>query len=149
MKNLPRIEHISNFYSSPVFKFIRFIGRAFGTMGYHYKRSKVVLKRYLIFSLIVSARLISKIFQSKIHMRQDLDEMFSALTELRDVVLESDISPFEMNHSGLIKALLNYLTTTDAPGNRYDRLKMFWKLFAESTVNIVPKFRKSSCRLKQ
>lgn len=62
--------------------------------------------------------------------------MYSALTELRDVILESDISPFEMNHSGLIKALLNYLTTTDSPGSRYDRLKMFWKLFAESTVNI-------------
>lgn len=61
--------------------------------------------------------------------------MLSALTELRDIVLESDISPFEMNYSGLIKALLNYLTTTDAPGNRYDRLRMFWKLFAESTVS--------------
>ena len=67
-------------------------------------------------------------------LKQDLDEMFSALTELRDVVLESDISPFEMNHSGLIKALHNYLTTMDAPGHRYDRLRMFWKLFAESTV---------------
>lgn len=66
---------------------------------------------------------------------QELDEMLSALTELRDIVLESDISPFEMNYSGLIKALLNYLTTTDAPGNRYDRLRMFWKLFAESTVS--------------
>ncbi|XP_034951039.1 E3 ubiquitin-protein ligase TRIP12 isoform X2 [Chelonus insularis] len=64
----------------------------------------------------------------------ELDEMLSALTELRDIVLESDISPFEMNYSGLIKALLNYLTTTDAPGNRYDRLRMFWKLFAESTM---------------
>lgn len=64
----------------------------------------------------------------------ELDEMLSALSELRDIVLESDISPFEMNYSGLIKALLNYLTTTDAPGNRYDRLRMFWKLFAESTM---------------
>lgn len=60
--------------------------------------------------------------------------MYSALTELRDVVVESDISPFEMNHSGLIKALLNYLTTVDSPGNRYDRLRMFWKLFAETNV---------------
>ncbi|XP_043792356.1 E3 ubiquitin-protein ligase TRIP12 isoform X2 [Apis laboriosa] len=65
----------------------------------------------------------------------ELDEMLSALTELRDIVLESDISPFEMNYSGLIKALLNYLTTIDAPGNRYDRLRMFWKLFAESTMH--------------
>lgn len=66
--------------------------------------------------------------------------MLSALTELRDIVLESDISPFEMNYSGLIKALLNYLTTTDAPGNRYDRLRMFWKLFAESTVSKIDSF---------
>lgn len=66
--------------------------------------------------------------------------MLSALTELRDIVLESDISPFEMNYSGLIKALLNYLTTTDAPGNRYDRLRMFWKLFAESTVSRIDFF---------
>ncbi|XP_043275356.1 E3 ubiquitin-protein ligase TRIP12 isoform X3 [Venturia canescens] len=64
----------------------------------------------------------------------ELDEMFEALTELRDIVLESDISPFEMNYSGLIKALLNYLTTNEAPGNRYDRLRMFWKLFAETTL---------------
>ncbi|XP_066594446.1 E3 ubiquitin-protein ligase TRIP12 isoform X2 [Prorops nasuta] len=64
----------------------------------------------------------------------DIDDMLPALTELRDIVLESDISPFEMNYSGLIKALLNYLTTMDAPGNRYDRLRMFWKLFAESTL---------------
>ncbi|XP_015524693.1 E3 ubiquitin-protein ligase TRIP12 isoform X1 [Neodiprion lecontei] len=64
----------------------------------------------------------------------EMDEMLSALTELRDIVLESDISPFEMNYSGLIKALLNYLTTTDAPGHRYDRLRMFWKLFADSTI---------------
>lgn len=70
--------------------------------------------------------------------------MYSALTELRDVILESDISPFEMNHSGLIKALLNYLTTTDAPGSRYDRLKLFWKLFAESTVNIILYIKKLS-----
>ena len=71
---------------------------------------------------------------------QDLDEVNSALTELRDVILESDISPFEMNHSGLIKALLNYITTTDGPGNRYDRLKIFWKLFAESTVRSLSEF---------
>ncbi|XP_014232904.2 E3 ubiquitin-protein ligase TRIP12 isoform X2 [Trichogramma pretiosum] len=63
----------------------------------------------------------------------DSDEMYSALTELRDVILESDISPFEMNHSGLIKALLNYLTM-EGNGSRQERLKTFWKLFAESTM---------------
>ncbi|XP_047369481.1 E3 ubiquitin-protein ligase TRIP12 isoform X3 [Vespa velutina] len=82
-------------------------------------------------ALTVLARLTAAI--QRLQSNQ-LDEMFSALTELRDIVLESDISPFEMNYSGLIKALLNYLTTTDAPGNRYDRLRMFWQLFAESTI---------------
>ncbi|KYN37101.1 putative E3 ubiquitin-protein ligase TRIP12 [Trachymyrmex septentrionalis] len=82
-------------------------------------------------ALTVLARLTAAIQRLQ---SNELDEMLSALTELRDIVLESDISPFEMNYSGLIKALLNYLTTTDAPGNRYDRLRMFWKLFAESTM---------------
>ncbi|XP_023287946.1 E3 ubiquitin-protein ligase TRIP12 isoform X3 [Orussus abietinus] len=82
-------------------------------------------------ALTVLARLTSAIQRLQ---SNELDEMLSALTELRDIVLESDISPFEMNYSGLIKALLNFLTTTDAPGNRYDRLRMFWKLFAESTI---------------
>ncbi|XP_043464395.1 E3 ubiquitin-protein ligase TRIP12 isoform X1 [Leptopilina heterotoma] len=82
-------------------------------------------------ALTVLARLTSAIQRLQSSAKE---EMFSALTELRDIVLENDISPFEMNFSGLIKALLNYLTTNDAPGNRYDRLRMFWKLFAESTV---------------
>lgn len=63
--------------------------------------------------------------------------MHSSLKELCDIVLESDISPFEMNYSGLIKALLNYLTVCDVPAVRYDRLRVFWKLFAGSTVRIV------------
>lgn len=33
-----------------------------------------------------------------------------ALAELKDIVMTSDISPFEVNHSGLIGALLHYLT---------------------------------------
>ncbi|XP_059479777.1 E3 ubiquitin-protein ligase TRIP12 isoform X2 [Neocloeon triangulifer] len=33
-----------------------------------------------------------------------------ALADLKDIVLTSDISPFEVNHSGLIGALLHYLT---------------------------------------
>ncbi|XP_063973938.1 E3 ubiquitin-protein ligase TRIP12 isoform X1 [Diachasmimorpha longicaudata] len=82
-------------------------------------------------ALTVLSRLTSAIQRLQ---SNELDEMLSALTELRDIVLESDISPFEMNYSGLIKALLNHLTTTEAPGNRYDRLRMFWKLFAESTL---------------
>lgn len=32
-----------------------------------------------------------------------------ALEELREIIMESDISPFEVNYSGLIKALLSFL----------------------------------------
>lgn len=41
-----------------------------------------------------------------------------ALVELREILMESDISPFEVNYSGLIKALLSYLA--DLNGH-YDR----------------------------
>jgi hypothetical protein len=39
----------------------------------------------------------------------------AALRDLRDIVLTSDISPFEVNHSGLISALLQYLTAETVP----------------------------------
>lgn len=44
--------------------------------------------------------------------------------------MESDISPFEVNHSGLIKALLNYLAEQDGPFDRDQRLRIFLKVFA-------------------
>ena len=61
----------------------------------------------------------------------ELGEMHSALTEHWDVVLESDISPFEMNHCSLIKALLNFLTSNDSLMIGWGS---FWRLFAESTL---------------
>lgn len=95
---------------------------------------KAQVTEFATYIYITAIYISADFFNPHLHL-QELDEMLSALTELRDIILESDISPFEMNYSGLIKALLNYLTTTDAPGNRYDRLRMFWKLFAESTVS--------------
>lgn len=41
-----------------------------------------------------------------------------ALVELREIVMESDISPFEVNYSGLIKALLSFLADQHV---HYDR----------------------------
>lgn len=41
-----------------------------------------------------------------------------ALEELREIVMESDISPFEVNYSGLIKAFLSYLAEQHV---HYDR----------------------------
>lgn len=44
--------------------------------------------------------------------------------------MESDISPFEVNHSGLIKALLNYLAEQEGPFDRDQRLRIFLHVFA-------------------
>ncbi|XP_031342168.1 E3 ubiquitin-protein ligase TRIP12-like isoform X1 [Photinus pyralis] len=53
-----------------------------------------------------------------------------ALEELREILIESDISPFEVNHSGLIKALLNYLADIEGPFDRDQRLRIFLNVFA-------------------
>lgn len=50
--------------------------------------------------------------------------------ELRDILMDSDISPFEVNHSGLIKALLSYLATADGVIDRDERLRIFLNVFA-------------------
>lgn len=44
--------------------------------------------------------------------------------------MDSDISPFEVNHSGLIKALLSYLADVNGPVEREDRLRIFLNVFA-------------------
>ncbi|XP_050295827.1 E3 ubiquitin-protein ligase TRIP12 isoform X2 [Anthonomus grandis grandis] len=54
-----------------------------------------------------------------------------ALVELRDILIESDISPFEVNYSGLIKALLAYLADVTGPFDRDQRLRIFLNVFAE------------------
>ena len=46
-----------------------------------------------------------------IHILQP-DDAISALKEISQIVGESDISPFEVIHSGLVRVLLNYLTLT-------------------------------------
>lgn len=53
-----------------------------------------------------------------------------ALLELREILLDSDISPFEVNHSGLIKALLAYLADISGVVERDDRLRIFLNVFA-------------------
>lgn len=70
-----------------------------------------------------------------------------ALFELREILMESDISPFEVNHSGLIKALLNYLASEHGPISREQRLRVFLNVFAgcplDGNVTCFPKL--SSC----
>lgn len=58
------------------------------------------------------------------------DSGLKALEELKNILIESDISPFEVNHSGLIKAMLNYMTNENGNVSRNDRLRTFLHIFA-------------------
>jgi E3 ubiquitin-protein ligase TRIP12 len=53
--------------------------------------------------------------------------------------MESDISPFEVNHSGLIRAILQYVTQPDGTGMgpRDERLRTFLHVFAGCPVSFV------------
>jgi len=64
------------------------------------------------------------------------NESMAALEELRSIVMESDISPFEVNHSGLIRAILQYITQPDIAvmGPRDQRLRTFLHVFAGCPV---------------
>lgn len=56
-----------------------------------------------------------------------------ALRELRDILMQSDISPFEVNHSGLIKSMLRFMGSADPNCglvSREDRLRGFMHTFA-------------------
>ncbi|XP_039958084.1 E3 ubiquitin-protein ligase TRIP12 isoform X4 [Bactrocera tryoni] len=57
-------------------------------------------------------------------------DCLDALLELKTILLESDISPFEVNHSGLIKAMLNFMTSEDGIVARDNRLRSFMHIFA-------------------
>ncbi|XP_062699654.1 E3 ubiquitin-protein ligase TRIP12 [Aedes albopictus] len=58
-------------------------------------------------------------------------DCLTALKELRDILIESDISPFEVNHSGLIRAMLNYMANdSNHLVDRAERLRMFLHVFA-------------------
>lgn len=65
------------------------------------------------------------------------NESLVALEELRSIVMESDISPFEVNHSGLIRAILQYVTQPDSGvmGPRDQRLRTFLYVFAGCPVS--------------
>lgn len=54
-------------------------------------------------------------------------------------MLTSDISPFEVNHSGLIKSLTVYLTEiTLGLDHRSERLRKFLHVFSGYPVSIIP-----------
>lgn len=61
----------------------------------------------------------------------NLEDCLAALKELRNILIESDISPFEVNHSGLIRAMLTYMANdANQLVERADRLRMFLHVFA-------------------
>lgn len=49
-------------------------------------------------------------------------------------MIESDISPFEVNHSGLIKAMLSYLASYEGSMEREQRLRNFLNIFANCPI---------------
>lgn len=60
-------------------------------------------------ALSVLNRLIAAIQQ----LEQEPNNAVEALREISRIVMESDISPFEVIHSGLVRCLLTYLTASD------------------------------------
>lgn len=58
----------------------------------------------------------------------NMNDCIWSLQELRDILMESDISPFEVNHSGLIKSMLHFMSADQ--GQRDDRLRAFLHVFA-------------------
>ncbi|PSN54376.1 hypothetical protein C0J52_11316 [Blattella germanica] len=75
---------------------------------------------------------LSRLTQAINKLQAQPNESLTALEELRSIVMESDISPFEVNHSGLIRAILQYVTQPDGPlmGSRDQRLRTFLHVFA-------------------
>lgn len=63
-------------------------------------------------------------------MQGNSTDCLNALKELHDILIESDISPFEVNHSGLIKAMLNFLACEQGSVERDIRLRSFLHIFA-------------------
>ncbi|XP_022824637.1 E3 ubiquitin-protein ligase TRIP12 isoform X2 [Spodoptera litura] len=79
----------------------------------------------------------------------------AALASLRDTMLHHDVSPFEVNHSGVVEALLQFLTGGDTEGEQSesrdgdgegrednvaaaaeDRLRLFLHVFADMPLTV-------------
>ena len=63
------------------------------------------------------------------------DSGIECLLEIATIVKESDIKPFEVIHSGLIKHLLEYLTITSGTVNRDVRIRRFLHVFLGCPVS--------------
>lgn len=64
-----------------------------------------------------------------------LESCVDALNDLKHILLISDISPFEFNHSGLIRSMLKFMTSEQESVHRDDRLRAFLNVFAGLPLN--------------
>lgn len=71
-----------------------------------------------------------------------MDGGTECLVEIRSIVSESDVSSFEIQHSGFVKQLLLYLTSKSEKDavSRDIRLKRFLHVFFSSPVSFLVYF---------
>ena len=69
-----------------------------------------------------------------IFLFQQGDSGIDCLLEIATIMKESDISPFEVIHSGLIKQLLEYLTCISGDVTRDVRIRRFLHVFLSCPV---------------
>lgn len=67
-----------------------------------------------------------------------VDGGMECLVEISNIVSESDVSSFEIQHSGLVKQLLLYLTSSTDRDllSRDSRLKRFLHVFSDCPVRL-------------
>ncbi|XP_050045361.1 E3 ubiquitin-protein ligase TRIP12 isoform X2 [Dermacentor andersoni] len=70
---------------------------------------------------------LNRLLASLEHLDTLTDQGLQALQEIRAVLLEGDVSSFEVIHSGLVSRLLSFLTTANC--HRDDRLRTFLQVF--------------------
>lgn len=75
----------------------------------------------------------------------NLESCVDALNDLKHILLISDISPFEFNHSGLIRSMLKYMTSEQEAVHRDDRLRAFLNVFAGLPLNTTKYVHISIC----
>jgi len=67
----------------------------------------------------------------------------ASLKHVATIVSDTDMSPFEFIHSGLVTALMSYLTSSDST-LRDNRLRKFLRIFLSLPVSFLTRFHSSS-----
>jgi E3 ubiquitin-protein ligase TRIP12 len=66
---------------------------------------------------------------------QNEDCSIENLQEIANIMSDSDVSPFEIIHSGLVGKLLKYLTSHSDLSARDDRIRRFLHVFLNCPVS--------------